>query len=83
MRRSARVRRTAIATLVGTAAALAPPLHQGSGVRAQEGFPHGRVTPADVAKMQGPALLAEESGTPPRGQRLRAIVARALSRAKV
>ncbi len=74
MRRSARVRRTAMATLVGAAAAFAPALHQSNGARAQQSSPNA----SDLARMQGPALLAEESGTPPRGQRLRAIVARAL-----
>jgi predicted metalloprotease len=64
MRRSSRMRKTAVATVVGAAAALAPALHQGSSARAQE----GSMPPASV----------KESGIPPRGQRLRAIALRAL-----
>jgi len=64
MRRSTRMRKTAVATVVGAAAALAPALHQGSSARAQE----GSMPPASV----------KQSGTSPRGQRLRAIALRAL-----
>jgi len=82
MRRSARVRKTAMATVIGAAAVLAPAFHHGSSVRAEESPGHRHAFPKEVAgapePMQGPALLAEESGVPPRGQRLRAIVARAL-----
>jgi hypothetical protein len=69
------MRKTAMATLVGAAAALAPAFYHGSSVRAQESPAQREMPPADVA---GTALAAEESGVPPRGQRLRAIVARAL-----
>jgi hypothetical protein len=72
MRRSTRMRRKALATAFGVAAALAPAAH------AQSLAPGEQSTSSEVAGMQGPALMAEESGVPPRGQRLRAIVQRAL-----
>ncbi len=78
MRRSARMRKTAMATVVGAAAALAPAFHHSGAARAQENPALKGASRADVAKMQGPALIVEESGSPPRGQRLRAIVSRAL-----
>ena len=82
MRRSARMRKTAMATVIGAAAALAPAFYYGSSLRAQESPGHRDALPIEMPgapePMQGPALLAEESGVPPRGQRLRAIVARAL-----
>jgi uncharacterized protein len=76
VRRSTRMRKTVMATVVGAAATLAPAAHQGSSAHAQDASL--RAAPTDPASMQGPALIVEESGTPPRGQRLRAIVSRAL-----
>jgi predicted metalloprotease len=64
MRQSARMRMTAVATVVGAATVLAPALNQGSSARAQEGPMH----PASV----------DGSGTRLRGQHLRAIASRAL-----
>ena len=79
MRRGARVRKTAMVTVIGAATALAPVVHLGSSARAQERAAPGHTLPDDaVGPMQGLGLYAEESGTPPRGLRLRAIAARAL-----
>ncbi len=79
MRRSARVRKSALATVIGAAAALAPALYCGSTARAQDGPAQGHAIDEMVpAPMQGAAAMADESGTPPRGQKLRAIVVRAL-----
>jgi uncharacterized protein len=75
MRRSARVRKTAMATLVGATAALAPAFHPGAAARGQQNPAHSTAPPTDAGS-QGPAS-DEESGAPPRGQRLHAIVARA------
>jgi predicted metalloprotease len=73
------MRKSAIATLVGATAALAPAIHHDLAARAQDApAQRNALEGSGPAPMQGPALMAEESGTPPRGQRLRAIVARAL-----
>jgi uncharacterized protein len=78
LRRSARTRTMAMmATVIGTAAGIAPAFHLGSSVRTQEGPARQATPPADVAGVPGQAQPAEESGAPPRGKRLRAIVAHA------
>ncbi len=78
MRQSTRMRKTALATVVGAAAAIAPAFHHCATARAQESPRHEALPMADAVGMRGPASPAEESGGLPRGQHLRAIVARAL-----
>jgi len=73
MRRSTRMRRTAMATVVGAAAALAPVWMARAGERA----PPAGSPAAEFEPMRAPGLLAGESGVPPPALRLRAIVARA------
>lgn len=71
MRQSTRVRRTAMATVVGAAAVLAPIWS----MRADERAPDEGVHPDVVGRMQSFPL--EEGGVPPRALRLRVVVARA------
>ncbi len=74
MRQGARMRRTAMATLVGAAAALVPASLHSARARADESPVHTGL----AAGMQGRVLVADESGVPPPSRRLRAIVSRAL-----
>jgi predicted metalloprotease len=68
-----------MATVIGAATALAPTVCLGSTAAAQERPDQRRALPEDRdGAMHGPALYTEESGSPPRGLRLRAIAARAL-----
>jgi uncharacterized protein len=71
MRRSTRVRRTAMATVVGAATALAPIWS----MHAAERAPEDATAPDVVGRMQSFPL--EEGGVPPRALRLRVIIARA------
>jgi len=73
MRLSTRTRRAAIAMGLASAATFAAALH----VRAQDEAPPPNDRAGAFWPMQRPTFLAEESGVPPRGLRLRAIVARA------
>lgn len=72
MRQSTRVRKTAMASLIGAAAVSA---HAGP-VRAEDAGPERRVVVEPHGHMQ--SFTLEERGVPPRAMRLRVVVSRAL-----